>query len=107
MPEDLTNKISIPFPDEPGAIWVTQTEYAQLLERLGEACVFHLCEQLERYAEDQPRKFAAYKNHARVILTWHQRKLSDGYDFFEHPEHGPGYYRQWVIAKLTGSSEGR
>lgn len=101
------DKISIPFPDEPGSVFVTPKEYEQLLSRLGEACLFYLCEQLEIYAEEHPRKFAAYRNHARVLMRWHQMKVSNGYEFFEHPQHGPGYYRTWLIEKLTGSSGDR
>jgi hypothetical protein len=96
--EDL---ISVPFPDEPGSVYMTEPEWAQFKIRLGESCALYWCERAEAYAEEYPRRWAKYKNHFRTLGNWHQMKVSDGYEWFEHPTHGPGYYRSWVIDRVA------
>lgn len=98
-------KISVPFPDEPGAVRMTQLQWDSFQKRLGEACAYYWCERAECYAADCPKRWAKYKDHYRTLLNWHQMKAGDGYEFFEHPTQGPGYYRSWVIEKvLQGKS---
>jgi hypothetical protein len=99
--ESQLRKISVPFPEEPGVVFMTPEQWALFLEKLGESLAFFLCEQAEAYAEDYPKRWAKYRCHYRTLLRWHQKKLSDGYDWFKHPVHGSNYYRTWVIEKLA------
>ncbi len=92
--EDL---ISVPFLDEPGSVYMTETEWHVFKQKLGEACALYWCEKAEAYADEWPRRWAKYKNHFRTLTNWHQMKVADGYEWFEHPAHGPGYYKTWVI----------
>lgn len=99
--KDTQEKISVPFPEEPGAIQMTPQQWAQFLEKLGEPCAFHLCEQAEAYADQWPKRWKKYKDHFRTLMVWHRMKIENGYEFFEHPQHGPGYYKPWVIDRVT------
>jgi hypothetical protein len=101
MPTDKTPKISVPFPEEPGAVFMTPEQWALFVAKLGEPLAYYLCEQAEAYAEDWPKRWAKYKCHFRTLNNWHKLKLGNGYEFFDHPQHGPGYYRTWIIEKLT------
>jgi hypothetical protein len=95
-------KISVPFPDEPGAVFMTEAEWSQLQQKLGQECAYYWVERLEEYAADNPRKFKKYSDHYRVALRWHQMRVGDGYEWFVHPDHGGGYYRSYVIERLKG-----
>ena len=96
------DKGSCPFPTEPGAVFMTEAEWAQFKGRLGDEAAYYWCEQAEAYAEEQPRKWAKYKSHFRTLTNWHRYKVENGYEFFNHPQHGPGYYKSWIIEKLAG-----
>lgn len=85
--------VYIPYPDEPGLLKTTKRKWESLLRDLGFPTVEYLCSQLERYAEDQPKKFAKYKDHAAVIRRWHEIKVGDGYVF--SPKHNQ-YLKRWV-----------
>lgn len=100
---DTSEKISVPFPEEPGVIQMTPKQWAQFLDKLGEPCAFHLCERAEAYAEQWPRRWAKYKDHFRTLTHWHQMKIAEGYEFFDHPQAGPGYYKPWVIDRVSGN----
>ena len=95
-------RISVPFPSEPGSVFMTEEQWAKFRERVGEPCAFHLCEQAEDYAEQWPKRFAKYKDHYRTLMAWYQRKVADGYEFFDHPQHGAGFFRTWVVERATG-----
>jgi hypothetical protein len=95
-------KISVPFPDEPGAVYMTEAEWLQLQSKLGAECAYYWVERLEEYAADSPRKFSRYKDHYKVVLRWHQMRIGDGYEWYVHPDHGGGYYKTWVIERATG-----
>lgn len=97
MGKATEDKISVPFPDEPGSIFMTQSEWDRFKAQLGTDCAMYWCERAEAYAEEWPRRWAKYKNHFRTLTNWHSMKLSDGYQWFDHPETGPGYYKIWVI----------
>ena len=99
--KDTQEKISVPFPEEPGAIQMTPQQWAQFIEKLGEPCAFHLCEQAEAYADQWPQRWKKYKDHYLTLLNWHRHKVADGYEFFEHPVHGAGYYKPWVIDRAS------
>jgi hypothetical protein len=89
--------ISVPFPDEPGSVYMTEPEWQVFKTKLGETCALYWCEKAEAYAEEYPRRWAKYKNHFRTLNNWHSMRVADGYEWFEHPSHGPGYYKTWVI----------
>jgi hypothetical protein len=95
--EETPDKVPVPFPDDPGAVYMTESQWQQFQEKLGKSCALYWCEQADRYAEEWPIRWRRYKDHYRTLLNWHIRKVSDGYDWFEHPKHGPGYYRTWLI----------
>lgn len=101
QPQSQEQLISVPFPEENGPVKMRPSQWAALIERLTEPCAYYLCEQLEDYAEQEPRKFAKYKDHYKVLLKWHERKVSNGYEFALHPDHGPGYYKLWVLDRLA------
>lgn len=86
-------KSYLPYADEESPIWTTPRKAEALTRDLGFACVEYLSQQLIRYAEDQPRKFAKYKDHAAVLRRWHEMKIGDGYVFSE--KHGQ-YVKRWV-----------
>jgi len=88
--------VSIPYPDEPGTLVCTKQAFESLVKDLGFKCVEYLAQQLEQYAEDQPKKFKKYKNHAAVIRKWNERKVSDGYVF--SPSYGH-YVKRWMAAE--------
>lgn len=94
--QELHEIIPIPYPDEPGLLKCTRAEFESLVRDLTFPAVEHLCQQLEAYAEDQPKKFAKYKNHARVIRTWHQMKIGNGYVY--SPSYGQ-YVKRWMAAE--------
>jgi hypothetical protein len=101
MTKDTSDKISVPFPEEPGAVLMTAQQWAQFLEKLGEACAFHLCERAEDYAEQWPSRWKKYKDHFKTLMNWHRMKVADGYEFYDHPQHGAGYYKPWVIDRAS------
>lgn len=97
MPKDTTPKIHVPFPDEPGAVEMTPQQWELFKQRHGEACAFYLCEQAEAYNDQYPKRWQKYRDHFRTLNHWHQMKVAEGYEFFEHPTAGPGYYRDFVV----------
>lgn len=99
-----TDKISVPFPDDPGSVYMTPEQWGLFKERHGEALAYHLCERAEWYAEQSPRKWAKYKDHFRTLENWHRMKLSDGYVWFLHPVHGYGYYKQWIVDRFSNGA---
>lgn len=103
--KQVGERVPVPFPDEPGAVYMTPEEWSSFCLKLGEACAFYWCEQADRYAEEYPARWRRYKNHARTLLNWAQMRVADGYEFFEHPTYGAGYYKSWVIDRLQ--REGR
>jgi hypothetical protein len=94
------DKISVPFPDEPGSLYMTPVEWEQFKLKLGNECALYWCERGEEYAEENPRRFAKYKNHYRTLLNWHQRKVETGHEWFVHPQYGAGYYKTYVIDRI-------
>ena len=98
-------KISVPFPDEPGSIYMTVSEWDRFKAKLGAECAMYWCERAEAYAEEWPRRWAKYKNHFRTLTNWHQMRIGDGYQWFDHPDSGPGYYKLWVVDRAR--NEGR
>ena len=93
MDED---KVFIPYPDEPGKLFTTKAKWDALVRELGFACCEYLCQSLEDYAESSPKKFAKYKDHAKVIRKWHEMKVADGYVF--SPSYGH-FVRRWMAAE--------
>lgn len=91
--QELHEIISIPYPDEPGVLKCTRAEFDALVRDLGFPAVEYLCQQLEAYSEDEPRKFKKYKNHARVIRKWHEMKIGNGLVF--SPSYGH-YVKRWL-----------
>jgi hypothetical protein len=98
------DKIAVPFPDEPGAVYMTEAQWQQFKEKLGETCALYWCERADAYAEQYPARWRRYKDHYRTLMVWHGMKLSDGYEWFDHPKHGPGYFRAWVIRDAEARS---
>lgn len=95
-----TEKVSVPFADEPGSVYMLPEQWELFKLKLGEPCAYYWCERAEEYAEQSPRKWSRYKDHYRTLLNWHRMRLSDGYEWFEHPVNGPGYYKAWVIDRV-------
>jgi len=87
------DKVWMPYPDEPSPISTTRRKYDQLVKDLGFPTFEYLCQRLINYSEDEPKKFAKYKDHAAVLRRWHEMKVGDGYVFSE--KHGQ-YIRRWV-----------
>ena len=106
MPHKHTNldKIAVPWPDSPGAVYMTEDQWEQFKAKLGEPCAIFWCEQADNYAEQYPARWRRYKDHYRTLTNWHLRRVADGYDFFEHPKHGPGYYKPWVIRQAEAAA---
>jgi hypothetical protein len=101
MPTDKQEKISVPFPDEPGAVKMTAAQWEQFKAKLGEDCAYYWCERAEQYAEEWPARWKRYKDHYRTLSNWHGMKVGDGYEWYLHPTHGGGYYKAWVIERLV------
>lgn|SRR5574343_73398 len=99
MPKETTPRISVPFPEEPGAVWMTPGQWDLFRVKLTEPCAYYWCERAEDYAVQWPKRWARYKDHYRTLLNWHQMKVGDGYVWYLHPEHGPGYYKMWIVEK--------
>lgn len=100
--KEAEDKVSVPWPHEPGHIYMTPAEWSTFNSRLGEQCALYWCERAEAYAEEHPRRWAKYKSHFRTLNNWHSMKLADGYEWFDHPQHGPGYYKAWVVDRVNG-----
>lgn len=99
-PQHQDEKVSVPFLDEPGSVYMLPAEWELFKKKLGENCAYYWCEQAELYSESYPRKWAKYKDHFRTLLNWHRMRVADGYEWFDHPTAGPGYYRTFVIDRI-------
>lgn len=95
--QDTESKLSRPFPEEPGSVLMTDKEWDLFQTKLGKDLAYHLIEKAEAYAKEQPKKWKKYSSHYLTLLNWHNRKLSDGYEFFEHPKYGWNYYKAEVV----------
>lgn len=92
----------VSFPDrtDPGHVWMTETEWTQLVERTGSLeCAEHLALSLENYigenlgANGKPVKKVQYRDHYRTLLKWYLRKVDEGRVFMRHPQGGWGFWR--------------
>lgn len=92
----------VSFPDrtDPGHVWMTETEWAQLVERCGSLeCAEHLAQSLENYigenlgANGNPVKKVQYRDHYRTLVKWYLRKVDEGRAFSRHPQGGWGFWR--------------
>lgn len=94
--QELQQQVAMPYPDEPGILYTTKAKWDALVRDLGFQCVEYLCQQLVDYAEEHPKKFKKYKDHAKVIRKWNEMKVSNGYVF--SPSYGH-YVKRWMAAE--------
>ncbi len=60
-----------------GNVRLTEDEHAKLLARLNGSCQTYI-DRLDRWGEEQPRKFAQRKSHYATLLNWYDRDLKEG-----------------------------
>lgn len=94
--------LSWPIPEDPGAVWMTQREWDSLVSKTSPAIAYKLCEDLETMAKTQPAKYKKYKDHKATLWNWHRWKLKNGFEWFDHPQHGPDYYKSYIIKNMKG-----
>ena len=94
-PSDRSLKVRMPNRD-----------WDKFISQVGEECAFYWCQQLEDYADSQPKKFAAYKSHYKTLLKWHQMRCADGLVFGWTPQGGNGFYKHWVNGLKVGGKNG-
>ncbi len=91
---------AIPYPDEESKVRLTPAQVTGLLSRFTEDNVKLLVRDANRWADVNPKKFNQRTNHFQMLLRFHDKKVQDGYQFFAHPNEGPGYYRSWIVEKF-------
>lgn len=92
--------VSYPDPSDPGHVWMTEGEWAALVERVGsKECAEYLAQRLENYIQDnldkrgKPAKKVQYRDHFRTLLAWFARSIDDGKQWGRHPQGGWGFWR--------------
>ena len=80
---------------------MTQSEWDSLCEEVGPAAAFKLCESLDAWAKNAKAKYRKRVDHYETLRNWHRKNIRDGFEFFEHPIHGPDYYKSFVIRQFN------
>lgn len=91
-----------PLPSEAEYVWLTAEEWARICSNLGTECAWHLAESFWEYIgqDHNSAKAKRYKDHSRVLMNWHRRKIQNGYEFYPHPDKGHAYYREYMVNRF-------
>lgn len=93
-----------PYPDSQSPVKLKKVDIEALSRQMGVDEFHYWVQKLREYAETKPAKFAAYKNHRRVIETWREISLGKGLMFFRHPQSGAALYKTWDVERWRSAN---
>lgn len=98
-PKNLRRKTEQLTKIQDSDIWLTKTEVENLGYLMSPEEGNFLLTELAYYAKTQPKKFKKYCDHYLVLLKWRKSRHEDDRKFYNHPQSGPGYYKNYVIER--------
>lgn len=85
-------------------VYLSDAEIERLVSEFGKDWLKYWLQRAIDYARDKPADFNKHKDHNRCLRNWHRLELKKGFEWAIHPRKGPGYYRDWDIAKAKEQS---